>query len=471
MSDAVVISTDFDTLAEALDRGARLRRAGAAFDVALRFPNDRATIANLAARDVVAAEHDPARRAAALDALGAHDARLGPSMLEDLSTVARAQREAARDLHAIARTFRVTTAAESRRLVLGLDMPLRRSFAMPSDSLVPGPAEPFTGGDRIVLWAPLKRTDEMLLALAGACADGAPVDVVCAGGERFGYDVTLIPVADAAATLARAAVVVTVDSDDAGPPLALAAWQRPLCVPSTSGADFWLRGLATYRPWSRIDLARAVAIARALPPPRNARPAVGSEPAADEVASGVPVRIVVRADDGVPCAVTADALARLRYAPFEVTVVRGDDDAAAAARAGGATYVLRLDDGDAPYPEALGRLVAALERSGADAARGDALVTYVVDAPGVPHVLGYAAVGPHAPDEDARDELPLRTLVRRAHLLGGDAQRALTVRVDGAVGAAHRYLDGRAPFLRSGPARPTRTPAVRLVPPRPLALA
>ena len=101
MSDAVLVSTGVGDLADALDRGARLRRDGIAFDVAFRMPDDRSTVANLAARDIVAAEPDPARRVAALDALGEHDARLGRALLEDLSTVTRAQREVARDLQAL----------------------------------------------------------------------------------------------------------------------------------------------------------------------------------------------------------------------------------------------------------------------------------------------------------------------------------------------------------------------------------
>ncbi len=471
MSEIALVTGGVDGLADALERGARLRRDGVSFDVALRLPDDRSTIANLAARDVVAAEPDPARRAAALDALGLHDARLGRAVLEDLSTVTRPQREAARDLQALARAFRVTSWAQSRRLALGLDVPSRWALAVPSDPFVPRPPAPSAPGERILLWAPLKRTDALLLALAGACADGAPVDVVCAGGERYGYDVTLVPLAQAAAALARAGVIVALDGDDPGAALALAAWQRPLCAPATSGANQWLRGLTTYRGWSRTDLAHAITIARGLPAPvALARSAGRTEPVADEPASGVPVRVVVRCEGDSPGALTAGALAGLRYAPFEVVVARGAAEAAAAARADGAAYVLALEDGDVPYPEALGRLVAALERSGEDAARGDALVTYLIDAPGRPHVLGHAAVGPHAPAEDAREDLPLRTLVRRTRLAAGSAERALTVRVDAVVGAAHRYLDGRSPFLRSAPARPTRLPALRLDPPQPLAL-
>ena len=78
-------------------------------------------------------------------------------------------------------------------------------------------------------------------------------------------------------------------------------------------------------------------------------------------------------------------------------------------------------------------------------------------------------MGPHAPADDARDGLPLRALVRRTRLVAGDAERALAVRVDAVVGAAHRYRDGRSPFRRSAPFRPTRLPALRLEPPRPLA--
>ena len=129
----------------------------------------------------------------------------------------------------------------------------------------------------------------MLLALAGACADGAPVDVVCAGGERYGYDVTLVPLADAATALARAGIVVALDGDDPSAAVALAGWQRPLCTPSTSGANLWLRGLTTYRAWSRADLALALGIARGLPPPvAGVRPAAAWEPLEDVPTTGPP---------------------------------------------------------------------------------------------------------------------------------------------------------------------------------------
>jgi hypothetical protein len=163
--------------------------------------------------------------------------------------------------------------------------------------------------------------------------------------------------------------------------------------------------------------------------------------------------------------VTRDALAQLRYASREVVVCGSDDDVVAAAIATGADYTLTIEDGDAPYPAAIGRFVDALERSGEDRARGDALITYLAEAPGPPMVLGHAVAGAHQLGDAEREPIALRTMVRRV------PRRAspLTVRVAAVVGSVHRFIDGRSAFFASAPARRSDPfPATRLSPPRPL---
>jgi hypothetical protein len=193
-------------------------------------------------------------------------------------------------------------------------------------------------------------------------------------------------------------------------------------------------------------------------------------PVVPELLRGGPrVRIVIRTDTGAPCALTQRSLEHLTYADYEIVVAASDDAVQTNARLPGATYVMMLDDGDVVYADALSRLVAALEESGEACARGDAVVTYLVEAPGPPHALGHAVVGPHAPNDDARDGLPLRTLWRTRCLERGDAP-AHVARVDAPLGSAHRFLDGRSAFLPSASARRTRAPALPLHPPRPLDL-
>jgi hypothetical protein len=469
VNDVPLLRAEVPDLADALYAGALLRAAGGTFDATFRFPDDRAVIANSAARDVIAGAPDAATRLAALDALAAYDARIGTTMLADLTPLSRAQHEAARDFFMLARFVRVRSNIEYITLSLQLGMLQRWQVAAPASPDVPVPHARGERGNRIVVWAPERRTNEFPIVLAGACADGAPVDVVCAGGEGFGYAARLIGLADAAQALAHADVIVDATLDDAGASVALAAWGRALCAPATNGAGHWLRGLTTYRPWSRVDVTAAIAFARARPVPLPTVMAPLPEPSAMSVPSGGPrVRIVVRSDAAAPCALTQRALERLAYADCEIVIVHAEEEARARARADGATFVLYMDDGDTLYADAISQLVGALERSGEDRARGDAVVTYLVEAPGPPHTLGHAVVGPHAPDMDARDGLPFRTLVRRSRLLGGDADAARTVRIDAPLGSAHRYLDGRSAFLASAPARPTRRPALPLAPPRPL---
>jgi len=470
--DVALVQAEVATLADALAAGASLRAVGRTFDAAFQFPDDRAVIANRAACDAIAAACDPVALLARLDALGAYDARIGTTMLEDVTPLSRAEHESVRDLFALARYVRVTSGFEIVQLEMQLGMLFRSLLAAPVNRNVPAPRATGVHGDRIVVWAPGRRTNDLPLILAGACADGAQVDVVCAGGSTFGYAACLVNLAQAELVLSQADVIVDASLDDPGATVALAAWGRALCAPSTSGANSWLRGLTTYRPWSRVDITAAIAFARARPVPLPEIMPPLLEPSTVSVPNGGPrVRIVVRSDAASPCALTQRALERVAYADCEIVVARTDEEGRDRARADGATYVLLMDDGDTLYADAISRLVAALEESGEDRARGDAVVTYLVEAPGPPHALGHAVIGPHAPYDDANDGLPLRTLVRQRRLGAPDADAARTVRVDAPLGSAHRFLDGRSAFLPTAAARPTRKPALMLHPPRPLEIS
>jgi hypothetical protein len=468
VSDLPLIETGASGLLDALDRGARMRRAGTRFEVAFRFPNDRATVANLAARDIVRSTPEVSERLSALDALATPDARLGRANLEDLSTLSPAERATAHDVWRLADAVRISSFTEYRRLMIALDYPGRRRLVEPDDASVPPPVAtskaPSSGGDRIVLWAPQLRTDSLLLPLAGACADGAPVDVVCAGGDTYGYPCSLVTPANGASALAYAGVIVAA-GEDAGTALALAAWRRPLCVPATAGANLWLRGVTTYRPWSRLDIERSIAIARAREPDferifsrtepvrreANASPASGS------------VCIVVRLAGDEMSVLTARALAQLQHERVEITSIRHDAEIDAHLKRSSTDFTYLVDDGDAPYPEAVSRLVAALEASGDDAASGDTLATYV-DAAHPLHVIGYATLAPSETERTATG-FPLRTLVRRSRAVAGIAH-ALTIRVDATLVTSHRTLDSRPAFGNREPIRPNRLPALRFEPAR-----
>jgi hypothetical protein len=465
MSDVPVLRTTGAGVSEALHEGARLRRIGTPFDVELLFPDDRSTIANLAARDIARVEPDPSRRLPALDALAAHDARIGDANLLELSTVPAPQRDAARDLVMLARDLRVTSWAQARRFTYGLSLPPNGALATPIDDAVPSPpSELRPPGVRLLVWAPRLRTQDMLIILAAACADGAPVDLVCAGGPDFGYAVTLIAPADAAHALQNAGVIIAADAEDASAAVSLSAWQRPLCATTTSGASMWLRGLTTFRPWSRPDLQRAISAARALPPPQaTVFSAISGPPIPDAPCGSSLVRIIVRGDGDAPCAVTSDALKRLSYRSIEIVAATSDDAERQAGDAPGAAYVMLLDDGDAPFPESFDLLVGALERSAATRVRGDVLITYLVDAPGELHAVGYAIAGAHAHGVDADPHRGPHVLTRvRAHATAPTDDPDLEVRVNAVVGTTYRHITGALPFRPTAAPRPTRLPSLPL---------
>ena len=153
----------------------------------------------------------------------------------------------------------------------------------------------------------------------------------------------------------------------------------------------------------------------------------------------------MRADGDAPCALTAAALERQRYRSFEVVTVHDDAAERHAAQAPDAAFVMLLDDGDAPFPEALSMLVTALERSGADRVRGDVLVTYLADVPGDPQPIGCGIAGAFAngPDADARCG---------PHAL---------LRVNAVVGTTYRHITGKLPFRPTARRRPAPLPAPR----------
>jgi len=225
----------------------------------------------------------------------------------------------------------------------------------------------------------------------------------------------------------------------------------------------WLRGLTTFRPWSRPDLQRAIAAARALPPPRaNVFSETIAPPATERPAGTAFVRIVVRADTSAPCTITSEALGRLRYRARNTVIVCDDDAERAAVDAAGAAYVMLLDDGDAPFPEALDELVGALERSGAARVRGDVLVTYLVDAPGEPHAIGYAVTGAFAHGFEADATRGPHALTRPGEDARTPSMLLPEVRVNAVIGTTHRYITGALPFRPAAAPRPTRLPSLPL---------
>jgi len=447
-----VLRTDAAHVLDALDAAARLARSGTAFDVDFALPDNRATIANLAARTILAENDEPAARLAAIDALAAFDATVNGTLLEELSPIPGAVRATAADLALLAPRMRVSSWSHSRRLTLGLGVTIRRILETPSDARVPAPPANLPApGERVVIWAPEAMTADVLIPLVAAATDGAPIDIICRGGDTYGYDIRVLDVAYAAQALAAAGVIVACDADRPGTAVALAAWGRPLCAPTTSGANQWLRGLLTYRPWSRSDCAFSIAAARAqaAPEPTVMRQNDVRDDASAR-ADGPPVRIIVRGDDATPNAMTAAAIAAQRYAPVSL-------DAANAA------FEITCDDGDVLYPDAIARMVDALERSGADRVTADVLVTYVMEAPGPPVALGYAVVGLQTASATVIAAVPMSSMVRRV-----PRGTSPDVRLDAVIGTTHRYVDGRLPFRPSQAAQPLRPPALRLQPPRPI---
>jgi hypothetical protein len=462
------ITTDASGALESLDAAVRLRAAHGSFDLALRLDDDRGSVAAILAHDICHRDRDRVSRRAALDQVGSADAVIGQNPLIGFATMDLATKATVRDLAMLARTLVFRSWAEMRRAVMNFDI-LHRSYSIEvsNDALVPEPAPRKPDGS-VLIWAPDEPVERLYLVLTAAAETGRVVRVVCKRGDLANIPAEIVAREDAARALSRASVCVAASLSDPGPAIALAKWRIPLCATFTSGAYEWVDPVASYRSWSISSAASALAFALGAPHPTFAPSSPAHVDRTEIPAHDALVTVVVRTQGDAVSRITADAIAGQRHANYEFLVAPTAQALREACALARGSYIAFVRDGDVLFREGLALLVNALECSHAALAYGDALLGYLVDAPGPPVVMGYAVaerLPVTARAMAATDEFVgtyFRVLFRREALvqtglrddLDGlmiyDAflrtlERATAVRVDEVCGVSYHYLDGRTP--------------------------
>jgi len=293
---------------------------------------------------------------------------------------------------------------------------------------VPLPDVVFGEPTDVVVYAPHQRGDELGVVVTALGDLPLPVTVIALDAPRLPSPLRFVPTDDAAAALARARVIVDATSGDPGVARSLARLGRPLVVNSVDGAAELLENVAVYEPWLRASLLSAVSDALGSGPPRVRghqppdQPA--SRPAIDRIGARTPLVSVIVTTYDRPVAL-GDALAsieRQSYPAIEIIVVNdaGPDvrDVVARAprarlidqpenrgpaagrnaglRAATGEYAIFFDDDDEMFPDHVGALAGALERSGLDVAYGQMLNAFTASRNGehyqIERVLAHVAL-------------------------------------------------------------------------------
>jgi hypothetical protein len=221
--------------------------------------------------------------------------------------------------------------------------------------------------DAIVIWCGDEHVRAAALVVHAVAGFGLPIIVVTndtlAGAEGVA---TFVPLGEGAAALTRARIVIPVDNDSPSDALALARLGIAMIAPWASGAcQEYLFNVPRYRAWIERDIVPAVRAALAAPPPR-----VAALPAALPDVETFPTRgprVAVRTRIAIgspPQRITAETIAGQSYADV---LREGETD--------DATYDLAVPNGAQLFPDAVARLVAAAERSGAARTIGAALTS------------------------------------------------------------------------------------------------
>ncbi len=294
----------------------------------------------------------------------------------------------------------VRSIAERQRIAAALGAIPRETDvvvnALELPAIVPG--EPTD----IVIYAPHHRGDELGAFVTALIDLPLPITVVARDAPRLPSPLRFVPPDEAAAALARARVIVDATSNDPGYALALARLGRPMAVSSVDGAAEVLCNVTTFEPWLRPSILAAVAGALAAGPPqlRDGRPAPAPvvRPAIDRLEARTPLVsvIVTTFDRPVRLGDTLASIHAQTYPAVEIIVVNdaGSDVAHVVAqyprarlidqpvnrgpaagrnaglRAATGEHAIFFDDDDEMFPDHLGALAGALERSGLDVAYG-----------------------------------------------------------------------------------------------------
>ncbi len=341
--------------------------------------------------------------------------------------VSPADRDALHEFIRLADALIVRSNAERARIESALgSLPREVDVVVNDVSLSDVPAAEHTD---VVVYAPDHRGDELGIFVTALADLPLPVTIVAREAPHLPAPVRFVTAEEAPQALARARVIVDATSGDPGVARTLAQLGRPLVVSTVDGAGELLQGVTTYQPWVRPSLLAAVAgalggvtpVMRASQPPD--RP--GLRPAVDRIGERTPPVSIIVTTYNRPVALgdTLASIARQSYPALEVIVVNdaGADirDVVAAAlpharvidqpenrgpaaarnaglRAATGEYALFFDDDDEMFPDHIGALAGALERSGLDVAYGQMINGFTSSGPGehyrVDRVLAHVAL-------------------------------------------------------------------------------
>ena len=463
--DAPVLIADPDGALDALVEAVRRRRAGQDFAVWPLVRDRRSAqaldiAANLAQRFP---DYDAQRQAFAALADGSLtiDGKaqfsvtfVDPRRLETLYDLVRLGQRT------IAGSW--TEAARLRTLFPEMPEPLIVVPRLP-EALVP--AARAGNGKAVVVWAPRLAPRETAIHAFALRELRMPVTIVAHDAAPSRHNATYVGPNDAAGALADACAIVDASLGKASTAIALAGLGAPLCVSSVSGAREYLDGVRVYDPWNAASIFAAVSASLGDPPAVlriDTRSAPFPQIASHDPVQGPLVSIVVRTRDRADFLKRAlESIAVQRYRDVEAIVVNdGGVDVralvehyrfarlitleqrsgrtAAANRglhAALGTYAGLLDDDDIMFPDHVGALAGALERSGASAAACGAISAFARRSAEGYVVEGYrVTLAGHVDRIDLHtdDRLPpMGVMFRRAILPAiGDFNESLTFAED-----------------------------------------
>jgi hypothetical protein len=311
--------------------------AAQAFEVAVTMEHPGITAALRTCAAFEERYPDPDARLAAYDELERHF-KLGvdPRDVRELRSLSANVRATMREVLRLAAGVRVRSWLELDVLQSVFDTALEPVFVAPVIPELP-PIDAGTRRDAIVVWAPHLQAGDC--ALYAAALDDARMTVLIVGGrgDRVAGNAEYVAAEYAGEALGRAAVIVDTTAGDPGWAIALAALGRPMAVCVGSGAHAYLRGVTSFRPWMRGDVALAIAAAMGAPPPVVVADAPFCHPELVEGQPRSPLELLVADASGAPRAVVRAAEYRARGVRFELALAIGHPhaDACAAMVAGG----------------------------------------------------------------------------------------------------------------------------------------
>ncbi|MDP9018454.1 MAG: glycosyltransferase family 2 protein [Candidatus Eremiobacteraeota bacterium] len=399
-----------------------LKRRYGTFDLLAIYDEPRWTVGAFMAQHVASSYQTYDERRLALDTLARNELIANGQPQHSYADVDGAILSTMRDVAALAGRWIVRSWTEYYRLAVRFE----HEPAAVERWLLAEPLPHFerdVPGDAIVVWAPELDAYKLIIIAMALEETRRPVWIVCKGNLPAGLRAQCIAPAQSGPILAAAALVVAASPNDPGAAYAFLERSIPVVAATSSGIGEYAPEIHVFEPWNRRSILDAALRGLALTSPKLQHTPCYTPPpvvpaAVQSVAPAPLVSIVVRTCDRERLLHRAlRSIAGQGYANVEALVVNnGGRDvspivgaypfatsitipaapiwqaANAALAAARGKYVCLLDDDDALFPEHLNALVAALERSGGEAAYADAINAYVVGGTSRPAVRGYAAV-------------------------------------------------------------------------------